>query len=71
MHALRVGLLVGVAGVLLGAGTSRMAGADFEVANTLASGFGSLSQAILDANDNPGPDRIIFNIPGSGDGVPG
>lgn len=43
-----------------------MIGADFEVVNTQPTGFGSLTQAILDANDNPGPDRIVFNVPGTG-----
>jgi hypothetical protein len=41
-------------------------GADFEVTTTNDAGFGSYRQAILDSNDNPGPDRIVFNIPGSG-----
>ena len=41
-------------------------GSDFEVINTFDSGYGTLRQAILDANDNPGSDRIVFNIPGSG-----
>src|SRR5260370_37182780 len=36
------------------------------VTNTLDFGAGSLRQAILDANQNPGPDLIDFNIPGSG-----
>lgn len=44
----------------------RLAPAVYEVVNTLDSGPGSLRQAILDANDNPGPDLITFNIPGSG-----
>jgi hypothetical protein len=38
----------------------------FVVTNTNNSGAGSLAQAILDANGNPGPDVITFNIPGSG-----
>jgi len=38
----------------------------FVVTNTNTSGAGSLGQAILDANNNPGPDVITFNIPGSG-----
>ena len=38
----------------------------FVVTNTNSSGAGSLGQAILDANANPGPDAIAFNIPGSG-----
>lgn len=42
------------------------AGATFLVTNTNDSGAGSLRQAVLDANANPGPDNIAFNIPGSG-----
>src|SRR5215475_398330 len=38
----------------------------FVVTNTNNSGPGSLAQAILDANANPGADLITFNIPGSG-----
>jgi hypothetical protein len=38
----------------------------FMVTNTNDSGAGSLRQAILDANNNPGLDTIAFNIPGSG-----
>ncbi len=41
----------------------------FSVINTNDSGAGSLRQAILDANDtvaSPGPDTIIFDIPGAG-----
>jgi Calx-beta domain-containing protein/VCBS repeat protein/carboxypeptidase family protein len=40
--------------------------ATFSVTNTNDSGTGSLRQAILDANTNPGTDTITFNIPGSG-----
>lgn len=36
------------------------------VTNTNDSGAGSLRQAILDANANPGADTITFNIPGAG-----
>ena len=39
---------------------------DFIVLNTNATGPGSLAQAITDANNLPGADRIVFNIPGSG-----
>jgi hypothetical protein len=39
---------------------------DFEVTTTNDAGAGSYRQAIVDSNDNPGPDRIIFNIPGGG-----
>src|SRR5256885_8093230 len=38
----------------------------FTVTNTNDSGAGSLRQAILDANANPGTDTIAFSIPGSG-----
>ncbi len=38
----------------------------FTVTNTNDSGAGSLRQAILDANNNPGLDTIAFNIPGPG-----
>jgi hypothetical protein len=38
----------------------------FVVTNTLDSGAGSLRQAIIDTNNNPGTDTINFNIPGSG-----
>jgi CSLREA domain-containing protein len=40
--------------------------AGFVVTNTNDAGAGSLRQAILDANANPGPDDITFNIPGAG-----
>ncbi|HVS31410.1 MAG TPA: BACON domain-containing protein [Thermoanaerobaculia bacterium] len=45
---------------------SLLAAAAFEVTTTADGGSGSLRQAILDANGNPGPDLILFNIPGSG-----
>lgn len=38
----------------------------YTVTNTADSGPGSLRQAILDANTNPGQDTIAFNIPGTG-----
>ena len=38
----------------------------FVVTNTDDSGAGSLRQAILDANANPGADTIMFDIPGAG-----
>ena len=41
-------------------------GATFTVTNTANSGPGTLRQAILDANANPGLDTINFNLPGSG-----
>ena len=36
------------------------------VNNTNDSGQGSLRQAIIEANNNPGLDTIAFNIPGTG-----
>lgn len=44
----------------------RSAGATYVVTNTGDSGAGSLRQAIIDANANPGSDNIVFNIPGPG-----
>jgi len=38
----------------------------YTVINTNDSGSGSLRQAIIDANNNPGPDTINFNISGCG-----
>src|SRR5688572_29511357 len=49
--------------ILLG---SRLNAATFTVTTTTDSGAGSLRQAILDANANPGPDEIRFNISGAG-----
>lgn len=40
--------------------------ATYTVTTTADSGPGSLRQAILDANANPGADTIAFNIPGGG-----
>jgi len=39
---------------------------NFVVTNANDHGAGSLRQAIMDANDTVGTDRIVFNIPGSG-----
>ena len=38
----------------------------YTVTNTNFSGAGSFLQALRDANGNPGPDRIEFNLPGAG-----
>ena len=43
-------------------GTLRVAAATFTVTSSVATGPGSLAQAILDANANPGPDIIAFDI---------
>ncbi len=45
---------------------SRAFAVDFTVINTDPTGPGSLAQAITDANNLPGPDRVIFNIFGAG-----
>jgi len=42
--------------------------ATFRIVNNLDSGAGSLRQAILDANQNSGPDEIITEIPVGGGG---
>jgi hypothetical protein len=46
--------------------TLAQTGTIFIVTNTNDSGVGSLRQAILDANANPGQDTIAFNIPDTG-----
>jgi hypothetical protein len=43
-----------------------LAGTVFRVFNTNDDGPGSLRQAIVDANNNPGADTINFSIPGAG-----
>jgi hypothetical protein len=48
--------------------TPRVRAAAYTVTNTNDSGSGSLRQAIIDANNNPGPDTIAFNIPTSDPG---
>lgn len=53
-----------LAAALVGAGNAPAA--TFTVTSTGDNGPGSLRQAILDANANPGADTINFNIPGSG-----
>jgi hypothetical protein len=51
--------------------TAPLRAATFTVINTNDSGAGSLRQAILDANANPGADTIAFAIPGSDPGCDG
>jgi hypothetical protein len=58
-------LLAAVLATLAAAGQAR-SGLTFIVTTTADSGAGSLRQAILDANANPGKDRIEFAIPGPG-----
>ena len=56
-----------VAACLAWLGTAPLAAVTtYTVINTHESGPGSLAQAILDANANPGADVIHFDIPGSG-----
>src|SRR5687768_16259903 len=45
---------------------ARLLFSTYTVLNTADAGAGSLRQAILDANMNPGPDLIHFDIPGPG-----
>jgi hypothetical protein len=52
--------------VNLGPSASAMPGTTFTVTNTNDGGEGSLRQAILDANTNPGADTIYFNILATG-----
>jgi hypothetical protein len=55
-----------VASLTLTLAAAFVSAATFTVLNTADSGAGSLRQAILDANANPGLDTIAFNIPGAG-----
>jgi IPT/TIG domain/S-layer homology domain len=52
--------------VLVCAAAAPVGAATFTVTNTNDSGAGSLRQAILDANANPGLDTIAFNVSGAG-----
>lgn len=52
--------------LVLACAISPLAAADFAVMNTSSSGPGSLYQAMTDANNTAGADRIVFNIPGPG-----
>jgi len=59
----RRALFSGILALALAGSPARAA--TFTVTNTNDSGFGSLRQALLDANGSPGFDDIRFNIPGS------
>jgi hypothetical protein len=60
-------LLPAILGVLcIPFASSGVRAVDIAVTNTLDAGIGSLRQAMLDANTNALPDRIIFAIPGAG-----
>ena len=54
-----------LAGFILGLAAASLPASTFTVTNTNDSGSGSLRQAILDANANPGLDTIAFDIPGT------
>ncbi|MCS7049559.1 MAG: right-handed parallel beta-helix repeat-containing protein [Verrucomicrobiae bacterium] len=55
--------LLGLLALLILFAASSGRTATFTVTTTAESGAGSLTQAILDANANPGPDVIVFAIP--------
>jgi hypothetical protein len=57
---------VSVSGLVLATWGGLALANTYSVTNTADTGAGSLRQAITDANANPGPDTISFNIPGSG-----
>src|SRR5690606_14746899 len=61
-----VRIRAGALAIALAAGPAPSQAATFVVTNTGDAGAGSLRQAILDANANPGLDQIHFNIPGAG-----
>lgn len=63
----RVWLVLAV--ILAGAVVGRAA--DFTVLNTNNAGAGSLREAILGANSNAGPDRVVFQMPGVGQQIIG
>ena len=56
---------LGLAGALFAA-SGALSAITYTVTSTADSGAGTLRQAILDANGNPGADTIAFNIVGSG-----
>ncbi len=55
-----------IASILLCVSSLPLSAATFTVTNTADSGPGSLRQAILDANANPGLDTIAFDVSGAG-----
>ena len=64
--AMRTALWIAIVCLGLALPAAPAEGATFTVTTTADSGPGSLRQAILDANGNPGADTIAFAIPGSG-----
>ena len=66
-RSVRAGLaLAALAVTASSASAGAASGQTFVVTTTADSGSGSLRQAILDANANPGADVIRFGLPGSG-----
>ena len=66
MQRLATLLALALVALLLAANPNQLAhAATFTVTKTNDSGAGSLRQAILDANANPGLDTIAFNIAGT------
>jgi hypothetical protein len=59
-----IGLCVGIG--LAGLAAATAPAATFTVTNSGDSGAGSLRQAILNANGNPGLDSVVFNLPSGG-----
>lgn len=59
-------LLLRMVALFLLLSSRALAAATFTVSNTNDAGPGSLRQAILDANANPGEDTIVFAIAGAG-----
>ena len=66
--ALKNAVTIGITVFLLlsSQGIHQVEGATYPVTNTNNLGLGSLRQALLDANANPGLDTITFSIPGTG-----
>ncbi len=62
----RIGRATALGAVLFWAGSMGVDGAIFTVTTRADGGSGSLRWAIDQANGNPGPDDIHFNIPGPG-----
>ena len=59
-------LSVALCALALAASTGLVPAAIYTVTTTADSGSGSLRQAIVSANNNPGLNTIRFNIPGTG-----
>ncbi len=62
--ALGLGVALGLLWLLAGRSTLPVSAISSTVSNTNDSGAGSLRQAIIDANGDPGPDTIDFSVTG-------